>query len=348
VEASSVPPRSGVADDRLQESGLLRKALNRPELGAVAGAIAIWIFFAVYAGSDGFLTKLGTANYLVVAALLGILAVAVSMLMIGGEFDLSIGSIIGATGMVTALLYDRQGWNLWLCILASLVVALVIGFLNGLIVVKTGLPSFIVTLGSSFVLAGTTIGYTRHLTGRTQIGGLQDAPGYDAAHKIFASDYQGFQIAILWWLAITALATWVLLRRRFGNWTFGAGGNADAARNVGVPVARVKILLFMTTATASWLVATIEVVQFTGADVLRGQGKEFEAIIAAVIGGTLLTGGYGSAFGAAVGALIFGMVNQGIVFAGIDSDWYKAFLGAMLIIAVLVNTYIRKKAAEAR
>ncbi|MDQ4100347.1 MAG: ABC transporter permease, partial [Chloroflexota bacterium] len=151
-----------------------------------------------------------------------------------------------------------------------------------------------------------------------------------------------------WWLGFAAVVTWVLLRTRFGNWTFGAGGNPDAARNVGVPVARVKIILFMVTAAAAWLVAMIQVITFSSADVLRGQGQEFYAIIAVVIGGTLLTGGYGSAIGAVFGALIFGMVRQGIVFAGVDADWFQFFLGAMLLIAVLINRFVRTRATEAR
>ena len=157
-----------------------------------------------------------------------------------------------------------------------------------------------------------------------------------------------FPISIVWWIAITALATWVLMRTRFGNWIFSAGGNADAARNVGVPVNRVKITLFMATATAAWLVATIQLTVVKSADTLRGTQQEFIAIIAAVIGGNLLTGGYGSAIGAALGALIFGMVRQGIVYAGIDADWFQVFLGAMLIVAVLVNNFIRDRAEKAR
>ena len=157
-----------------------------------------------------------------------------------------------------------------------------------------------------------------------------------------------FPVSIIWWLAIAAIATIVLLRTPIGNWIFGIGGDENAARNVGVPVNKVKIGLFMLTAAAAWLVATIQVISVNGADTLRGEQKEFYAIIVVVIGGTLLTGGYGSAIGAVFGALIFGMVQQGIVFTGVDSDWFLVFMGAMLIIAVLVNNFIRKRASEAK
>lgn len=337
------------ADERLRGQSLLRRVLNRPELGALAGAIIVWTFFAIRAGDQGFLSNFGTASYLAIASELGILAIAVSLLMIAGEFDLSIGSMIGAAGITIALISGEYHYNIWVGIAAAVAVSLAVGLVNGLIVVRTALPSFIVTLAALFILRGVTIGGTRRITGRTQISIDEETTnGFHSADKVFASDIRGYPVEILWWLGFAALATWVLLRTRFGNWVFGAGGNAQAARNVGVPVARVKIVLFMLTALAACLVAILQVVAFTGADVLRGGTKEFEAIIAAVIGGTLLTGGYGSAIGACLGAVIFGMVQQGLVFIGVDSDWYNAFVGGMLIIAVLVNRYIRQLATQER
>lgn len=337
-------------DERVRKRSATRRLLNRPELGAVAGAILVWGFFAIRAGSTGFLSFDGTASYLAVASDLGIIAVAVSMLMIAGEFDLSVGSMIGATGMIVALASVQYGWPIWGAIALAIAFSLAVGFVNGLIVIRTGLPSFIVTLGGLFILRGVTIGMTRRLTGRTQIGGVDSTHGYHGAEQIFGSQATiaggQFNVSILWWFGLAVLATWILLRTRFGNWIFGAGGAPESARNVGVPVARVKIALFMFTALSACLVAIMQVVYFTGADVLRGEQQEFEAIIAAVIGGTLLTGGYGSAIGAVFGALIFGMVEQGIVFMGADSDWFQAFVGTMLIIAVLVNRYIRQLATQ--
>ena len=337
-------------DERLVERGLLTQLLNRPELAAVAGAVLVWIIFAILAGDSGFLTLRGTATYLEVAAELGILAVPVALLMIGGEFDLSIGSIVGAAGMTMTILATQLGLNIWIAIAAALVLALVIGYLNGLLVVRTGLPSFIITLGSLFIVRGATIGVTRLITGRTQIGGLDDVAGYESAAVLFASDITiagvRFPISIVWWILIVVLGTFLLQQTRFGNWIFGVGGNKVSARQVGVPVNRVKITLFMMTAAAAWLLAMIQAINFTGADVLRGTQAEFEAIIAAVIGGNLLTGGYGSVIGAAFGALIFGMVRQGIVFAGVDADWFQVFMGIMLLVAVLANNVIRQRASE--
>jgi simple sugar transport system permease protein len=324
-----------------------RWLLARPELGALAGAFLVWIAFALAAGAP-FRSLDGLAAVLNAAAPLGILAVAVALLMIGGEFDLSVGSMIGLAGMAILLLTRHYSWPLWPAILATFVLCIGVGLANGYLVVRTGLPSFLVTLGTLFVLRGLTIAVPRLLTRRTQIGGLDEVAGYDSARAIFASSPIGnYSVAILWWLALAMIAHWMLVRTPWGNWIFGTGGNADAARRSGVPVDRVRISLFMTTAMAACLVATTQAVRFTGADALRGEQQEFRAIIAVVIGGTLLTGGYGSVVGAVLGAFIFGMVQQGIVITGVDADWFQVFLGAMLVVAVLVNNAIRRAMAGA-
>jgi len=313
----------------------------------VAAVLAVWGFFALAAG-ESFRSMAGVAAYSNAAAPLGILAVAVALLMIGGEFDLSIGSIIGFASMSLMLLTTHFDWPLWPAIGAVFVLSALIGLLNGLLVVRTGLPSFIVTLGTLFVFRGLTIALSRHWTGRTQLGGLDSIPGYDGARQLFASDVFGvFRVSIVWWLVVIAVATWVLLRTPLGNWVFAAGGDAQAARSAGVPVDRVKMGLFVITALAACLVAVLQAVRFTGADVLRGELQEFRAIAAAVIGGTLLTGGYGSAVGAALGALIFGMVQQGIVMTRVDADWFQVFLGIVLLAAVVVNHALRKRALSA-
>jgi simple sugar transport system permease protein len=232
----------------------------------------------------------------------------------------------------------------------ALVLALATGFVNGWLVVLTKLPSFIITLGTLFIFRGLTTAITRLRTNRTQLGNLDEVPGFAFFQSWFGKDFQilgaRFSISILWWILLTVIATWILVRTRAGNWIFGTGGAPEAARAVGVPVRRVRIALFLTTAFAAFFVAMTQAVQFTGADTLRGTGREFEAIIAAVVGGCLLTGGYGSAIGAALGALIFAMVQQGIVITGIDGDWYQVFIGAVLLAAVIFNNFVRRKAAS--
>jgi simple sugar transport system permease protein len=256
--------------------------------------------------------------------------------------------MVGAAGMVIAIGIGEFGLPVWLSVLLAFAFALVIGFLNGYLVIRTRLPSFIVTLGTLFILRGLTIGVTRILTGRTQVGGFGPAVEADPISVIFTANLGPFPVSVLWWIGLAVVATYILLRTPFGNWIFGSGGNAVAARNVGVPVARVKVILFMATAASAALLATIQVLGVSSGDVLRGEQKEFEAIITAVIGGTLLSGGYGSAIGTVFGALTLGMTKNGLQFAGIGGDWYLAFLGALLLLAVIVNNYIRQRAALTR
>src|SRR6266566_7450830 len=225
---------SVITGERVVRANPLRRLLVRPETGAVAGSIAVWIFFAIIGvvQDNGFLSPRGTSSYLSVSAELAILAVPVALLMIGGEFDLSVGSIVGATGMIIAILSTQFGWNIWAAFVAALIFAVLIGTLNGYLVMRTRLPSFIVTLGTSYILLGATTGITTLVTnGLTVVNGVDQAPGYSVAKAIFATrfnfgiqNFSGFPIEILWALALVALATWLLLGTSFGNWIFGVGG----------------------------------------------------------------------------------------------------------------------------
>jgi len=324
-----------------------KKLLTRPEFGAFIAAVAIFVFFASVAG-EGFLTISGTINYLEVAAQVGILAVSVSLLMIAGEFDLSVGSTIGASGMIIALAVTQFDWPLWLAIIFAFLFSLLVGFVNGWLVIKTRLPSFIITLASMFLLRGLTIGFTLLITNVTRASGLGTYTEGDFLAPLFVGRPLGLPISIWWWIGLSLILGWMLFRMPFGNWVFAAGGDPLAARNVGVPVARVKISLFMLTAVTATLLAVIQVLDTGSADVLRGEQKELEAIASAVIGGCLLTGGYGSVYGAAIGALILGMVQEGIVFTRISTDWFRAVLGGMLLAAVLLNNYLRQRALRSR
>jgi simple sugar transport system permease protein len=155
-------------------------------------------------------------------------------------------------------------------------------------------------------------------------------------------------VAIIWWIAVAAIGAYLLGRTKFGNWIAGVGGSPGAARNLGVPVGRVKIALFALTAFSAAILASIQSTRFFSADILRGQGLELDAITTAVIGGSLLTGGYGSVAGAALGALALGMARQGIVFASINADWYLITLGTLLLVAVVLNNAIRRRFAGLR
>lgn len=336
-------------DERMAEIGVVRRFFRQPEVGALIGAVVVWIFFALYpASSENWISLIGLSRIMDPASTLGIMAIAVALLMIGGEFDLSAGVLTGTAGLVAGLLSTRMGWNFWTAALAALVFALAVGYVNGFMVVKTGLPSFIVTLATFFVLRGVNVGATRITTDQVYIGGIDKTAGFEAARAFFNTGITLFGIewrsSIIWWVVLTLIASWILLRTKRGSWIFAIGGDAQAARNVGVPSAQVKIALFMTTAGAAWLVGIMNDVRLRSAAASQGIGQEFVYIIAATIGGSLLTGGYGSVVGATIGAIIFGMAQVGIVFAGWDTDWFFSFLGIMLLVAVLVNNYTRKRA----
>ncbi len=343
--------------DRLRAVSPVRLFFSRPEAGAIAGAVIVFLIFGVLSVArgdvgKGFLSIQGAASYLEVSAQVGILGAAVSLLMIAGEFDLSVGSMIGASGLLLGLLIVQWGVPPTIAIVLTFAFALAVGAFNGWLRIRTGLPSFIVTLGMLYILRGAGIGFTRAITSQTIVSGLTDKTGGDPIVQLFTAKINiaggDFKIILLWWIAAVVVATWVLTRTRFGNWIFAAGGSEQAARYVGVPVSRVKIILFMTTAAAATLLATIQVLSFGSADVLRGTNKELEAIITAVVGGTLLTGGYGSVLGSAFGAFILGTTQLGINFVGINSDWYQVVLGTILLVAAIANTYLLRRASGAR
>ena len=351
MTTTTAPPAGPAADgDRAPATRARTRVLRRPEVGALVAALVILVFFSVVA--DQFLTASGIGTWLNSASRFGIMAVAVAMLMIGGEFDLSAGAMTGATGLVVGVATTGYGLNIWVAAAVALVAALAIGALNGLLVVRTGLPSFIVTLGTFFVLQGLDLALVKQLYGQVAVQGMRDVPFYGSIQPLFGGSFHlggaDISYSVLWALAATALATVVLLRTRAGNWVFAVGGDQRSARQTGVPVARTKIGLFMTTAGAGWLVGMISLFQSSTVQSSTGVGDEFIYIICAVVGGCLLTGGYGSAVGAALGALIYGMTRQGVVYAGWDSNWLYAFLGVMLLAAVLVNNFVRTRAERMR
>jgi simple sugar transport system permease protein len=346
--------------------------MKRPELGAIAGVILVVIFFLATADSSMF-TLSGIMNFMTPAAQLGILAIGAAMLMIGGEFDLSIGSMVAFSGLFFAACTVTWGLPLVLAIPLTFVFAGMVGAVNGTIVIRSGLPSFIVTLAFLFILRGLSlVGLKLATGGSTQLRGVREAVEGDWLAPFFSGDaftglfswfasqglidtfksgtpkVPGIPVEIIWFIIIALLATYVLLRTPVGNWIFAAGGDKNAASNSGVPVNRVKISLFMLTACCAALVAIITVMDAGSTDARRGFQKEFEAIIAAVIGGCLLTGGYGSAIGAFFGSIIFGMVVIGLTYTNFDQDWFQVFLGAMLLIAVLFNNAIRKRVTGER
>jgi simple sugar transport system permease protein len=322
---------------------LSNRLLARPEVGALVAAIVIFIFFLAVA--PAFRSPSSFFTVLYQSSTIGIVAVAVGMLMIGGEFDLSAGVLVTTAGLFNAMFCFQLGINLWVGAVLSLVLCLCIGFLNGYLVMRTGIPSFLITLGTFFFLQGANLGVTKLVTGSVSSPDISKMDGYATLNWIFAHQFTigsvTLQITVVWWLLFTLLSAYVLQRTKIGNWIFAVGGNAASARAVGVPVVRVKIGLFMTVAFLGWFAGMHYLYNFNVLQAGNGVGNEFLYIIAAVVGGTLLTGGYGNSIGVAIGAFIFGMTSLGIVYAGWDPNWFRAFLGIMLLLAVMVNLYVK-------
>ena len=329
-------------------SGRFARILRRPEVGAAVAALLIFSYFS--STTTAFLSTAGVSTWLYSSSLFGVLAVVGALLMIGGEFDLSVGAMTGTTGLIVGIMTTQYGINIWLSLVVALAFALSVGAANAYISMKTGVPSFIVTLAALFILQGANLAITKLLTGTVSIQGMSDVENYDSVKLLFGSTLNiggmDIKISIVWWFLVTAVASWVLLRTRTGNWIFGVGGAINSARQVGIPVVKVRMGLFMATSAAGWLVGMLQLFGVSTVQATTGLGQEFSYVICAVVGGCLLTGGYGSAIGAAVGALIYGMTLQGIVFAEWDNNWLKFFLGVLLLLAVMVNLYVRRGAGD--
>ncbi len=306
-----------------------RRLLQRPELAALGGLV---VAFAVFSSlrPDLFLTQDNGVNVASLAAQYGIVAVGVTMLMIGGHFDLSVGTIVGLTGWAMYYFGNVLGLPPIVTILCTLAFGALLGAINGVIQVRSGLPSFIITLATSLVYRGI-------LTMNTS--GFPVVVKFPAAYAqiIAGKNLFGYRMSLLWFLVVAVLATLLLLRTRMGNWTFAIGQNPTAAKNLGVPVARTTVTLFALSGLTSGIAGVVVAVQYFSIDANRGVGWELIAIAMAVIGGTLLTGGYGSVIGTVLGAFMYAMVNDGLLLIGLQGYWVNIFLGVVVLVAVLIN-----------
>ncbi|PMC70625.1 MULTISPECIES: ABC transporter permease [Corynebacterium] len=333
---------SSPSDPRLTRRSGFARLIRRPELASLLGAVVIFVLFMIVAPAFRSVEAFSTVLY--ASSTLGIVALAVGLLMIGNEFDLSSGVAVTSAALVATMLNYNFHLNSWVGVGLSLITALAIGALNGFLVVRTKIDSFLITLAAFLMLQGLNLAITKLVTGQVATPTISDMEGFGSARVIFAGTIHigglSIRATVIWWILFVAIASWVLYKTRWGNWIFAVGGDDEAARAVGVPVRRVKVALFMLVGFAAWFVGMHTLFAFDSIQAGQGIGNEFLYIIAAVIGGCSMTGGRGTAVGTAIGALIFGMTNQGIVYAGWNPDWFKFFLGAMLLFAVLTNTSV--------
>ena len=318
----------------------LGSLLRRPETGSFLGLLTVFVFFAVFGGSN-FVSASGAASWLNVAASLGIVALPIGLLMIAGELDISIGSMIPAGSMTVAILSGHFHFPILVGIGVALALGAVVGFINGVLVVRTAVPSFIVTLGTLFAVAGLVLGLSVILTGTTSVA-LKAGP----EAKWLLGHFIGgtFQVTIFWWIAAALLFGFILHYSHYGNWILAMGGDKISARNAGIPTERITILLFMSSSISAAFVGLSQAILYNSAQVSAGQSYIFNAIISVVVGGVLLTGGYGSVFGIVLGTITFAIVNQGIYYTGFDANWASLIIGILLLLAVLMNNTFRKLA----
>ena len=314
--------------------------LHRPETGSLIGLLAVFFFFSIFGGSS-FLSASGAASWLNVAAELGIIALPIGLLMIAGHLDLSIGSVIPASSMTMAIVSGFMGLPAPVGMVAALTLGLAVGWVNGYLVVRTNLPSFIVTLATLFAVAGFTLGMSVIVTGSTSV-----ALTTDPLTKSLFGEFIGgkFQVTLIWWAVFIVVTGYLLGFSRYGNWILALGGDAVSARNAGIPTEKLNIALFMSSGFCAAFVGTCQAILYNSAQVSAGQSFIFNSIIAVVVGGVILTGGYGTVVGIVLGTMTFSIVNQGIFYTGFDANWASLIIGVLLLAAVLMNNTFRKMA----
>ncbi|NTJ67672.1 ABC transporter permease [Agrobacterium rhizogenes] len=314
--------------------------LRRPEMGAFLGMVFVAVFFTVFGGVL-FLSPNGIASWLNVAANLGIIAVPIGFLMIAGELDISIGAMVPASSMCIAIVSGYYGLPIAVGIVVTLAFGVLIGLINGLMVIRTAVPSLIVTMGTLFAVAGLMLFLSIVLTKTTSLSMM--SPSW--AKTIFGSYIgSGFQVMIVWWLLLMAVYFFFLHLSPWGNWVFALGGDRISARNAGIPTSKLTVGLFILSSLSAAFVGMCQTIMYSSAQVSTGQSFIFNTIISVVVGGVLLTGGFGSVIGIFFGTITFAIVNQGIFYTGFDRNLSSLIIGVMLLIAVLMNNTFRHMA----
>ncbi|MBU9697262.1 ABC transporter permease [Rhodobacteraceae bacterium HSP-20] len=322
----------------------LGSLLRRPEAGAFLGLLAVLIFFAAFGGLT-FLKPAGMSSWLNVAANLGIIAIPVGLLMIAGELDISVGAMVPFGAMTVAVISGHYGMSIWLGIAVTMAFGVTVGLINGYMVIRTAVPSLIVTLGSLFAVQGIVLGLTVLITKSTSVALTVEGP----AKVIFGDFLFGgqLQVMVIWWLVLTAAYVFFIHFSPKGNWIFAMGGDKVSARNAGIPTDRMTILLFVLSSTSAAFVGMCQAILYNSAQVAGGQSFIFNSIISVVVGGVLLTGGFGSVVGIFFGTITFAIVNQGIYYTDFDRNWSALIIGVLLLLAVLMNNTFRKMALSA-
>ncbi len=327
--------------------------VRQSALVALISVVLLGIAFSVFTVEDRgdgtiikFLTGVSLSNVITFTAVLGIIVIGVAILMIVGEFDLSVGSAFAVVGFTFGVLVTEGGLNVWLAAAISIVVGSLLGLFNGTIVVKSGTPSFIITLGTLLAFRGIA----RAIGGGTVVSYSPDEEIF--LFTILNSSVDGlngqfmpagnFRTSILWFLGLALVLGFFLHRTRLGNWIFATGGNRAAAQAQGVATNRVKITAFVLVGTLVAIAAVINFSERNSVDPLTGSLWELLAVAACVMGGLRLRGGYGTIVGACLGILMISILNQGLVLVGLSTELFRAVLGGILIVIATLNQYLSR------
>ena len=300
--------------------------------------LVIAIFIVFFFTTKGNIFSPAALNIIAVAVSeLGLITIGVTMLMISGEFDLSVGSVSALGALVAAKFYGF-GLNPFLALVIVLVVGLALGGINGLITVKFGLPSFIVTLGTMIAWRGVIYIVTAGIP-----LGFQVNQTHPAFSNFLMGDLGVIPIPIIWFIVSAIILMLILNFHRFGNHVYAVGGNKETARAMGINTDKTKVICFMLLGMLSTFVGVIRVTRVRGFHALQGEGVELMAIAAAVIGGTLLTGGVGTIIGACLGALVIILLEYGLIMSGIGAYLYKLVLGIIIVSVVIINKVFERR-----
>jgi simple sugar transport system permease protein len=333
--------RSDAAPQRARRGSVMKRLmkiyLEKPELAAVVFLLILLVVFQIR--SNG--VFLGAQNLRGMLGLLpemGLVAIGVTLLMICGEFDLSVGSVFALTPMTMAVLL-AAGVPFAPAFAAGLALAALTGFINGFVTIRFAIPSFITTLGMMFVARSLTVVIS---------GGFPPLMAADALPKWLFTVYVGpgelFRMSFFWFVAIAIIVTVLLSRTNFGNWVRATGGFLPAAQSMGIPTSRVKIACFMICSVLAGFAGTIQVMRLGAPLPSIGEGLELQAVSAAVIGGASLAGGIGTIFGGIIGAALIRVIDNGLVLSRVDANWFKMAIGLLTIFAVIMNAWLRKRA----
>lgn len=314
-------------------SRLTKTLLSRPEISALVMLVAVVAGFALYA--PAFASFANTRVILFAVPELGIVALGTGILMIAGEFDLSVGSVFALVPMIIVILMGQVGIDPYLAICIGLLAALAVGYVNGWITLTFGIPSFVTTLGMLFIARSMSVVIS---------GGFPPPFPSDTPTWLFVADLGMFRSSMIWFVAFIVLLALMLHRTNLGNWIFATGGQRQAADDMGIDTRRVKLFCFMLCSFLAGFAGLITTLRLRSALPSLGEGLELQAIAANVIGGTSLSGGIGSVAGFVIGGALIRVIDNGLVMARIDANWFRLAIGSLTILAVILNITLRRRA----